>query len=49
MPENTEDKTPAVEAPQDAAQSSDTKAEATNELSEDDLKAVAGGARKIIR
>jgi hypothetical protein len=48
MPENTEDKTPAAEALQDAAQPSDTKAEATNELSEDDLKAVAGGVRKSI-
>jgi len=48
----TEDQPPAGsdEAPQDAAQASDTKAEATSttnasdELSEDDLEAVSGGA-----
>jgi hypothetical protein len=52
MAENTqtEDKGPAAEAQQEAAQPSDTKAEATStakasdELSEDDLEAVAGGA-----
>jgi hypothetical protein len=51
MAENTqtEDKAAATEAPQDVAQTSDTKAEATStakasdELSEDDLEAVAGG------
>ena len=48
MPENKE-ATPAAEALQDVAKASDTKAEATNtakasdELSEDDLEAVAGG------
>jgi len=48
MPEN-EEAAPAAEAPQEAAQPSDTKAEATStakasdELSEDDLEAVAGG------
>jgi len=45
----TEDKAPVTEAQQDAAQPSDTKAEASStakasdELSEDDLEAVAGG------
>ena len=43
----TEDQTPAAEAQQDVAQTSDTKAEAaakaSDELSEDDLEAVAGG------
>ena len=51
MPENTrnEDKTPAAEAEVDA-KASDAKfdasgtAQASVELSEDDLKAVAGGA-----
>ena len=48
MPEN--DTTPVTEAQQDVAQASDAKAEATStakasdELSEDDLKAVAGGS-----
>ena len=53
MTENTktEDKIPATEIQQGVAQASDTKAQATNtakasdELSEDDLKAVAGGRR----
>ena len=48
MPENTKDKNPAADAPQDAAQPSDTKAKATNELSENDLKSVAGGVAKRI-
>jgi hypothetical protein len=45
----TEDKLPAAEAQQDVAKASDTKAEAaatataSDELSEDDLEAVAGG------
>ena len=45
----TEATSPATEAQQDVAQASDTKADATNtatasdELSEDDLEAVAGG------
>ena len=45
----TEDQTPATEAQQEAAQTSDTKAEVTSaakasdELSEDDLEGVAGG------
>ena len=50
MPENEEvAPAPTSEAPQEAAQTSDTKAEATStatagdELSEDDLDAVAGG------
>jgi hypothetical protein len=51
MPDNTEkeEAVPAAETQQDAAQTSDTKAEATStakasdELSEDDLEAVAGG------
>ena len=49
MPENTENtaKTPAAPSHHKAAQASDTKAEATgtasDELSEDDLEAVAGG------
>jgi hypothetical protein len=49
MPENAnnKDKPPTAEAPQDVAQASDAKAEATgtasDELSEDDLEAVAGG------
>ena len=48
----TEDQTPTTEAPQEVAQTSDTKAEATiatasDELSEDDLEAVAGGAERI--
>ena len=48
MPEKQE-ATPAAETQQEAAQTSDTKAEATStakasdELSEDDLEAVAGG------
>jgi hypothetical protein len=48
MPEN-EEAAPATEAQQDVAPTSDTKAEATStakasdELSEDDLQAVAGG------
>jgi hypothetical protein len=48
MPEN-EEAAPAAEAQQDVAQASDATAEATNtatagdELSEDDLEAVAGG------
>ena len=48
MPENNE-ATPAAEALQDVAKANDTKAEATgtakasDELSEDDLEAVAGG------
>jgi len=48
MPEN-EEAAPATEAQQDVAQASDAKAEATStakdsdELSEDDLEAVAGG------
>ena len=51
MPENEEvAPIPATEAQQDVAQASDAKAEATStakasdELSEDDLGAVAGGA-----
>ncbi len=49
MAENTQntDKTPASEAQQDLKKASNTKAEAsataTDELSEDDLDAVAGG------
>jgi len=49
MPEN-EEAAPATEAQQDVAQASDAKAEATStakasdELSEDDLEAVAGGS-----
>jgi hypothetical protein len=45
----TEDEPPAAEAQQGAAKASDTKTEATStakasdELSEDDLEAVAGG------
>jgi len=46
MPEN-EEAAPAAEAQQDAAQASGAKAEAattaSDELSEDDLEAVAGG------
>ena len=48
MPENKE-ATPAAEAQQDVAKASDAKAEATStakasdELTEDDLDAVAGG------
>ena len=51
----TEDQTPATEAQQEAAQTSDTKAEATSaakasdELSEDDLEAVAGGTSRTGR
>ena len=51
MPENKE-ATPATEAQQDVAQASDAKAEASgtakasNELSEDDLMAVAGGTTR---
>jgi len=45
----TEDKIPAAEAQQEATQSTDAKDEATgtasDELSEDDLQAVAGGGR----
>jgi hypothetical protein len=47
--DQTEDQTPETEAQQDVAQASDTKAEATStakasdELSEDNLEAVAGG------
>jgi hypothetical protein len=46
MPENTEteDKIPATKIQQDVAQVSDAKAEASDELSEDDLEVVAGGA-----
>ena len=55
MTENTktEDKIPATEIQQGVAQVSDAKAESTStakasdELSEDDLEAVAGGARRI--
>ena len=51
MPDDTqtEDQAPAIEAKPDMAQPSDTKAEATStakasdELSEDNLEAVAGG------
>ena len=50
MPENEDvAPVPTAEAPQDVAQASDAKAEATStakasdELSEDDLEAVAGG------
>ena len=49
MPEN-EEAAPAIEAQQEAAQSTDAKPEATStakasdEISEDDLEAVAGGA-----
>lgn len=48
MPENEDvAPVPTAEAPQDVAQASDAKAEATgtasDELSEDDLEAVAGG------
>ena len=48
MPENEEvAPVPATEAQQDVAQASDAKAEAagtaSDELSEDDLEAVAGG------
>ena len=49
MPDNTENEeaTPATETQQDVAKATDTKAEATgtasDELSEDDLEAVAGG------
>jgi hypothetical protein len=42
MPEN-EEATPATEAQQDVAQASEGKAEASVELSEDDLEGVAGG------
>ena len=49
MPEN-EQAAPADEAPQEAAQPGEAKAEATStastELSEDDLEAVAGGNGK---
>ena len=51
MPENKE-ATPAAETQQEAAQTSDAKAEASgtakasNELSEDDLMAVAGGTTR---
>ena len=51
MPENKE-ATPATEAQQDVAKASDAKAEAigtakaSNELSEDDLEAVAGGTTR---
>ena len=52
MPEN-EQAAPADEAPQEAAQPSEAKAEATStastELSEDDLEAVAGGAGRGAR
>ena len=53
MPEN-EEAAPAPEAQQEAAQTSDTKAEATStakagdELSEEALEAVAGGSRVVI-
>ena len=49
MPENAnnKDKPPTAEAQQEAAQTNEAKAEATgtasDELSEDDLEAVAGG------
>jgi hypothetical protein len=57
MPENdnNKDKPPAAEAQQEAAQANDAKAEATStakasdELSEDDLEAVAGGPALIWR
>jgi hypothetical protein len=42
MTEN-ENKAPATEAQQELAQASEGKAEASVELSEDDLEAVAGG------
>ena len=50
MPENEDvAPVPTAEAPQDVAQASDAKAEATgtasDERSEDDLEAVAGGYR----
>jgi hypothetical protein len=51
MPEN-EEAVPAAEAQQEAAHTSDTKAEATStakasdELSEGDLEAVAGGSAR---
>jgi hypothetical protein len=54
MPKNT-DKTPTDHAQQNAAQASDAKAQPaatakpSGELSETDLKAVAGGVRKSIR
>ena len=53
MPEN--DTTPVTEAQQEAAQASDAKAEATStakasdELSEDDLAAMAGGSGDNLR
>jgi hypothetical protein len=49
MAETNQTEVPATEAPQDLAQTSDTKADptstakASDELSEDDLDAVAGG------
>ena len=52
MTKNT-DKTPIAHAQQDMTQASDAKAAATakpsGELSETDLKAVAGGVRRSIR
>ena len=54
MPEN-EEAAPATEAQQDVAKASDATAEANgtaatgDELSEDNLEAVAGGVRKSIR
>lgn len=50
MPENTknEDKSPTTEAQQDVAKATGAKAEATSdELSMDDLEAVAGGRINI--
>ena len=55
MTENTqtEAKTPAVEALQDVAQTSDAKAQATStakasdELSEGDLETVSGGVKRL--
>ena len=52
MTENEEAKTPADEAKPEAAQTSDTKAEASGtakasyELADEDLEAVAGGHAK---
>ena len=41
---DNEKKAPTASTQQDVAQASDAKAEASVELSEDDLEAVAGGA-----
>jgi hypothetical protein len=48
MTENAknEEVTSATETQQDVTQASDTKAEASDELSEDDLAAVAGGRNR---